>query len=593
MVWLARYVGIASLCASVAASVLHPPVEKRATTGNTIIQLFEWTWDSIASECTNFIGPNGYGYVQVSPPAEHIQGSSWWTDYQPVSYTLTSKRGNRSQFASMVTTCHNAGVKVLVDTIMNHMAGIDSGTGVAGSSFTHYNYPGIYGTQDFHHCGLTSGDDIADYSSRAQVQTCELVNLADLATETEYVRARLATYLNDLVSLGVDGFRLDAAKHMAASDIGNILSRVSSVSYVSQEVIYGSGEPVQPSEYVGNGAVQEFRYTSTIKDAFQSSGISSLQNLENRGWVAGSSANVFVANHDTERGGSSLSYKSSSNTYTLAMVFSLAHSYGTPSILSGYSFSDNDAGAPNSGAGTCSGSTGSNGWLCQHRWPAVAGMVGFHNVAGSAAINNWVSGTSQQIAFGRGSAGFVVINNADSSWSATFTTSLPSGTYCDVYTGPKSGSSCSGSSYTVSGGSFSATVAARTALALHTGATTSTIASTSDLPTPTTTTTTTTTTASSGSAKITFSVYATTTWGQNIYVTGSISQLGSWTPASGVALSSASYPTWVGSVTVPVGTTFSYKYTKVNGSTVTWESDPNRSYTVTSSSAVTISDTWR
>jgi hypothetical protein len=33
-----------------------------------------------------------------------------------------------------------------------------------------------------------------------------------LATETEYVRDRLAQYGNDLLSLGVDGMRLDAAK---------------------------------------------------------------------------------------------------------------------------------------------------------------------------------------------------------------------------------------------------------------------------------------------------------------------------------------------------------------------------------------------
>ena len=33
-----------------------------------------------------------------------------------------------------------------------------------------------------------------------------------LATEKEHVRARLAEYGNDLLSLGVDGFRLDAAK---------------------------------------------------------------------------------------------------------------------------------------------------------------------------------------------------------------------------------------------------------------------------------------------------------------------------------------------------------------------------------------------
>jgi hypothetical protein len=72
--------------------------------------------DSIATECTDFIGPAGYGFVQgahpllpvilpsdvatapVSPPQEHVTGDQWWTDYQPVSYILTSKRGDEAQF---------------------------------------------------------------------------------------------------------------------------------------------------------------------------------------------------------------------------------------------------------------------------------------------------------------------------------------------------------------------------------------------------------------------------------------------------------------------------------------------------------------
>ena len=86
------------------------------------------------------------------------------------------------------------------------------------------------------------------------------------------------------------------------------------------------------------------------------------------------------------------------------MVFSLAHPYGTPTILSSYTFSDYDQGAPNNGDGTCYGAGGVNGWLCQHRWAAVAGMVGFRNNVGSAALGNWVSPQSQQIAFGRGAS---------------------------------------------------------------------------------------------------------------------------------------------------------------------------------------------
>ncbi|KAF5376994.1 hypothetical protein D9615_007301 [Tricholomella constricta] len=569
----------------------------RAPSGSksVIIQMFEWTWDSIASECANFIGPAGYGFVQVSPPAEHIQGSQWWTDYQPVSYTLTSKRGNRSQFQNMISKCHSAGVKVIVDTLFNHMAGIESGTGVGGSSFSHYNYPGIYQTQDFHHCGLTSGDDISNYNDRNQVQTCELVNLADLATNTDYVRGRLAQYANDLISLGADGFRLDAAKHIAAGDIGNIISRLSTRPYITQEVIWGSGEPVQPSEYTGNGDVQEFRYTTTVRDAFLGGGISSLQNLDGRGWVSGNQANVFIANHDTERvwtthiplfvilfsdnrgyqNGGSLNINSPSNTYITAHIFSLAHPYGTPTVLSSFSFSNNDAGPPNGGSGTCSTTGGSGGWHCQHRFVAISGMVGFRNKVGTAGITNWVAPQSQRIAFGRGSLGYVAINNVDSAWTATFSTSLPSGTYCDVISGKSSSGSCTGAAYTVSGGSFTATVAARSAIAIHTGALGSGGGG-------------------GGSVAVTFAETATTVFGENIFLVGSISQLGTWAPASALAMSSASYPVWSVTVSLPANTVFEYKFIRkaANGA-VTWESDPNRQATVAGSGSQTLTSSWK
>jgi alpha-amylase len=65
---------------------------------------------------------------------------------------------------------------------------------------------------------------------------------------------------NDLLSLGVDGFRLDASKHMPAPDIAAIKGKLSRSAYLMQEVIYGAGEPIQPTEYTGNGDVHEFRY---------------------------------------------------------------------------------------------------------------------------------------------------------------------------------------------------------------------------------------------------------------------------------------------------------------------------------------------
>lgn len=39
-----------------------------------------------------------------------------------------------------------------------------------------------------------------------------------------------------------------------------------------------------------------------------------------------------------------------------------AHPYGNPTVLSSYTYSTTDDGAPNGNYGTCSGNSGSNGW---------------------------------------------------------------------------------------------------------------------------------------------------------------------------------------------------------------------------------------
>ena len=101
------------------------------------IQLFMWNWDSIAQEC-EFLGESGIDWVLTSPPQEHIQGDAWWTSYQPVSYQIQSKLGSRDQFKNMVETCANNDVDIIADAVINHMAGVDSGTGTAGTKFTKY-----------------------------------------------------------------------------------------------------------------------------------------------------------------------------------------------------------------------------------------------------------------------------------------------------------------------------------------------------------------------------------------------------------------------------------------------------------------------
>ncbi|MCQ4079805.1 glycoside hydrolase family 15 protein [Streptomyces sp. RB6PN25] len=92
----------------------------------------------------------------------------------------------------------------------------------------------------------------------------------------------------------------------------------------------------------------------------------------------------------------------------------------------------------------------------------------------------------------------------------------------------------------------------------------------------------------------TFDVNATTYYGQNVYVVGSIPALGDWNTNQAVPLSAATYPIWSDTVAIPANTSFQYKYIKKNpDGSITWESDPNNSYTTPASGSVTINDTWR
>jgi alpha-amylase len=416
--------------------------------------LFEWNFASVAKECTNTLGPAGYGYVQVSPPQEHIQGSQWWTSYQPVSYKIAGRLGDRTAFKNMVDTCHAAGVKVVADTVINHMAA-GSGTGTGGSSYSKYDYPGTYSSADLDNCTA----QISNYQDRFNVQECELVGLADLDTGEEFVRGRIATYMNDLLSLGVDGFRIDAAKHIAAADLANIKSRLSNPNaYWKQEAIYGAGEAVSPSEYLGTGDVQEFRYARDLKRVFQNENLAYLKNYgEGWGYMASGQSAVFVDNHDTERGGDTLNYKNGAD-YTLANVFMLAWPYGSPDINSGYEWTDKDAGPPNGGTvNAC----WQDGWKCQHAWPEIQSMVAFRNTTRGQSVTNWWDNGADAIAFGRGSKGYVAINHESSALTRTYQTSLAAGTYCDVQ---------SNKAVSVNGsGQFTATLGSNTALALYAG----------------------------------------------------------------------------------------------------------------------------
>ena len=422
-------------------------VETKPASGDVFLQLFEWRWLDVAAECESFLGPNGYAAVQVSPAQEHIAGSQWWTRYQPVSYKIESRGGTRAEFAEMVRRCKDAGVDVYADAISNHMAGVGSGTGVAGSVYSEYSYPVPYDYDDFHHCGRYGDDIIANYQDLWEVQTCNLSILADLDTSKPAVQAKIAAYLNDLLSLGVAGFRLDASKHVAHNEVSEYLAMLNSKPFLFQEVIDRGGEPINAMAYLGNGSVTEFKYPEALFAAFEYAQLDSLSDLgEAAGYLPADKAIVFVDNHDLQRGHAGgdkvLNYKNGA-LYDLANIFMLGWPYGYPKVMSSYSFEDTDEGPP--ATRPVEGGVCTSDWICEHRRPSRTGMVGFRKATQGMPVTNWQAFSDEVISFGRGDKGFIIINISAETIDGTFVTGMKGGEYCNVVAIGGSKDDCEGS----------------------------------------------------------------------------------------------------------------------------------------------------
>ncbi|MDE0546132.1 alpha-amylase family protein [Microbacterium sp. C7(2022)] len=445
------------------------------------IQLFQLPWTSIANECETTLGPNGFAWVLTSPPQEHITRDEWWASYQPVSYQLQSRLGTRDEFADMVARCDAAGVDIIADAVINHMTGQDDpGIGFAGSEYAHYEYPGLYDVDDFHHCGLTTYDDIEDYTSREQVQQCELVNLADLDTASPRVREQIGSYLDDLLSLGVAGFRIDAAKHMAADDVAAIVGELPEGTRIMSEVIRGGGEPITPEEYTAFGEVFEFTYARDLTPPL-SNGVFSDPELggDRPQHVPSENALVFVDNHDTERGEANVTYRDG-DMYVIANALMLADDYGTPIVYSGYAFSDRDAGASTEADGsvsdaTCAEASGpreaydDGERTCVQSWDAVIGMLRFRAAVGDAPR---MPGVDEGDAYGfeREGRGVVAVNVGDEPVTIRIPTSMADGDYCDAITGGATSGdaqSCVGAQYSVESGEAVFALEPVSAAAIH------------------------------------------------------------------------------------------------------------------------------
>lgn len=80
--------------------------------------------------------------------------------------------------------------------------------------------------------------------------------------------------------------------------------------------------------------------------------------------------------------------------------------------------------------------------------------------------------------------------------------------------------------------------------------------------------------------------------GQSVYVVGSSSEIGNWDPANAILLSSENYPTWSADISLAPTTNTDWKCIKKSGSNIEWQNGSNNSFTSPTSGTTTTSGSF-
>ena len=254
-----------------------------------ILHCFNWTYNDIKAELPN-IAAAGFTSVQTSPAQPSVNSGVWYWLYQPLGfYVGTNDLGTKEELRALCEEADKYGINVIVDVVANHLAG------------DHSNIQSDLKDGQFWH---TYGE-VTNWADRYQVTHGE-IGMPDLNSEHSYLQQCVSNYINELKSLGVDGIRWDAAKHISLPSEGcNFWPAVTSQGlYHYGEILVGpddreTGNEGLMKEYTNYMTVTDSTYAKNLREAFASGTV-----LENYGnWSARGISNdkliYWGESHDT------------------------------------------------------------------------------------------------------------------------------------------------------------------------------------------------------------------------------------------------------------------------------------------------------
>ncbi|MDA8434191.1 MAG: alpha-amylase family glycosyl hydrolase [Nitrospiraceae bacterium] len=386
---------------------------------DVILHAFNWTYTEVAGHAAEIAG-FGYGAVLFSPPLySDPNGPDWWQRYQPKDYRLIrSFLGGKKELKEAVDALHDAGVRAYADIVFNHMAN------EKGRRGDPYHFPGddelgryqeerrtfeadrLYGdlsTGLFSPWDFNPQGDISNWNDVHESEEHWLSGLPDLELN-DWVVGQQQACLIALNSLGFDGYRVDAVKHLPFEHI----ARVFQIPELASKFVFGEALTANDREEniflwplmsETSIAYYDFPMHETLRRVFAPSG--SMRELVDPAafgqalpWAR---SVTFTITHDIPNNDGFRWQMLDPQDEFLANVYVICRDGGVPLVYSDHNESSGKYGPDR------------DRWKDAWRRPDITAMVGFHNAVHGMPMRSLFEDDGF-IVFGRGDRGIVAIN---------------------------------------------------------------------------------------------------------------------------------------------------------------------------------------
>ena len=430
--------------------VTHNP---DATNTETILHAWSWNFPAIAENMKN-IADAGFTMVQTSPVQNcfNPEGGSkklfdetewegnWYYYYQPTDWKIGNQiLGSKEQMQAMMDSAAKYNVKVIVDVLPNHTAfDIDA----VSEDF----YKAVGGRDKmFHTQGL---NPVRDYNDRYQCTLWASGALPDVNTENPDFQKYYMEFVNELLNMGVRGFRYDTAKHIGVhsdpvdeaagvkeNDFWDVATGRKAVKGVKLALPYDSlfvyGEVLQDrnvpeAEYADYFGQTASSYGHVLREMLDKRNAKDVDIINWHHTAAPEFLTTWVESHDTYANAHESAHLTDDQIRT-AWVWLTARQNGVPLFFSRPAGSTRN----NYWGDNVLGAAGND----EYMHPEVVAVNKFRQAMNGEKEDLQISDNGEVLLVNRGKKGAAIVNISKIANRVDLPTTLPDGKYKDVVYG--------------------------------------------------------------------------------------------------------------------------------------------------------------